>query len=448
MRIALAAAVMLLASGAASAQLPDQLTLDDAVSIARANNPAHRKAANDQDVAAAEVRQSYGAFLPTVGASMSFNGSSSQTSSGQGDFGEVVDGEVRTIESSSGSHGVSASMTLFDGGAMFRDLSAARAREDVAHATLRASLNRLDAEVRRAYFQAQRAEQTIALEDRLLASARDRLARTEELFRIAAASQVDVLGARVDVASQEQSLARARDEARKLRLALLQTMGLPPRDAGGFTLSAAEPRAFDPAVLDADALVALALDGNPAVVQSQAAAIAADRRASAARGVRWPSIDATFGYNRSVREPGMFDAFGQLEAQDRGFRFGLSASLPLFSNFRAAASIAQADAAREDASEDERAARLQTERDVRSAVIDLENAFGQLRLAEQKAELSAQRLELATEQYRLGALTFLNLQRVIDETANAERQALEARYGFMMARVTLEERLGAPLPQP
>ena len=82
---------------------------------------------------------------------------------------------------------------------------------------------------------------------------------------------------------------------------------------------------------------------------------------------------------------------------------------------------------------------------MRAAVIDLENAYRQLALAEQKAALSAQRLELATEQYRLGALDFLRLQRVIDETSNAERQALDARYGFVRARVALEEKLGAPL---
>lgn len=449
MRRIIVAVVMLLAPASAHAQaVPDQLTLEDAVRLARANNPEHRKALNDEAVAAAQVRQSYGAFLPTVGASLNFNGSSSRTSRGEGDFGEVVDGEIRTIESSSGSQGVSARMTLFDGGAMFRELSAAHAQEDAARASVSAALNRLDAEVRRAYYQAQRAQQTIELEDRLLASARDRLDRTEQLFRIAATSQVDVLGARVDVASQEQAHARARDEAKKLRLALLQAMGLPPRDAEAFSLASAPPEAFDPAALDPDALVALAVSANPTVLQRQAAVVVADRRASVARSVRWPSIDANFGYNRYVREPGLFDAFGQLGAQDRGFSFGLSANLPIFSNFRTAASVAQAEAADEDAREDERAARLQTERDVRSAIIDLENAFGQLRLAEQKAALSAQRLELAMEQYRLGALTFLNLQRVIDETATAERQALDARFQFSLARVTLEERLGAPLPQP
>lgn len=438
---------LLLPLRVAAQNVPAELTLEDAVRLAREHSPAYRKALNDARVAAAQVRQSWGAFLPTLGASLGYNGFSTRTSTGEGNFGEVIEDEERTVESSSGSHGVSARMTLFDGGAMFREVGAARAQEDAAEATIAAALAQLDAAVRHSWYDAQRAERLIELEARLLASARDRLARSEQLFRIAAATRVDVLGAQVDVASQEQALASARDNARKQRLALLEAVGMPPRDADGFALPG-EPAAFDPATLDVDALVAQALQASPLVLQRRAAAVAADRRAGVARARRWPSIDANVSYSRSLREPGAFDAFGQLDAQQRGFSFGLSADLPLFSNFRTSAAIAQADANAEDAREDERAMALQTEREVRAAVIDLENAHRQLELAVQKAALSAERLELATEQYRLGALTFLNLQRVIDETSAAERQALDARYGFVRARVALEEKLGAPLPQP
>lgn len=434
------------AGGAAQAP-PATLTLDDALRLAREHSPQYRQALNDAHVASAQVRQSYGAFLPSLNASLGYSGLSSRTSTGEGNFGEVIEDEERVVESSSGSHGVSARMTLFDGGAMFRRVGAARAQEDAAEAAIAAALNLLDATVERAWHDAQRAERLIELEERLLASARERLERSEQLFRIAAATRVDVLGAQVDVASQEQTLATARDEARKTRLALLETIGLPPQDADAFAIPADVPVAFDPESLDVDALVAQALQSSPAVLHRGALAEAADRQASAARAARWPSIDASLRYNRSLREAGAFDAFGQLGAQQRGFSFDLSASLPIFSNFRTAATIAQAEAGAEDAREQARAMRLQTEREVRAAVIDLENAHRQLALAEQKAALSAQRLELATEQYRLGALDFLSLQRVIDDTSNAERQALDARYGFVRARVALEEKLGAPLPQ-
>lgn len=427
--------------------VPSQLTVDDALRLARANSPAYRQAVNDTDVARAQVRQSYGAFLPSLSASLRFDGSAGRTSTGQGDFGEVIDGEARTIESSTGSHGVSARMTLFDGGAMFQQLAAARAGEDAAHASVAAALIRLDVAVRRSYYHAHQAEHLIALEERLLASARDRLTRTEYLFRVASATRVDVLGAQVDVASQEQALARARDTARKLRLALVETIGLPPRDADAFRLAEPAPQAFDPASLDPEALVARALRTSPLALQQGAIARAAAQRAGAARAQRWPSISADASYRRSLRESGVFDAFGRFGAQQRGFYFGLSAELPLFSNFRTATSIAQAEATSSDAHEEARSVRLQLEREVRAAVIDLENAYRQLELAEQKAMLSSQRLELATEQYRLGALSFLNLQRVIDETSAAERQALEARYTFTTARIALEEKLGAPLPE-
>src|SRR5690606_2223867 len=132
-------------------------------------------------------------------------------------------------------------------------------QEDAVEATIAASLNQLDATVQRAWHDAQRAERLIELEERLLASAQERLERSEQLFRIAAATQVDVLGAQVDVATQEQTLATARDAARKGRLVLLETIGLPPHDANGFTIPTAEPAAFDPASLDIDALVAQAL---------------------------------------------------------------------------------------------------------------------------------------------------------------------------------------------
>lgn len=448
-RVCLLAGVLVCGTPFASAAQapPATLTLEDALRLAREHSPQYRQVMNDVRVASAEVRQSYGAFLPSLSASLGYNGMSTRTSTGQGNFGEVIEDEERTVETSSGSHGIGARMTLFDGGAMFRRVSAARAQEDAAEATIAASLTQLDATVQRAWHDAQRAERLIELEERLLASARERLERSQELFRIAAATQVDVLGAQVDVASQEQTLAAARDAARKDRLVLLETIGLPPQNADAFVIPADAPTAFDPASLDVNALVAQALQASPTVLQRHAMADAASREAEVARAGRWPSIDANVNYNRSLREPGAFDAFGQLGAQQRGFSFGLSANLPIFSNFRTAAAIARAEASAEDAREQARAMRLQTEGEVRAAVIDLENAHRQLTLAEQKAALSAQRLELATEQYRLGALDFLSLQRVIDDTSSAERQALDARYGFVRARVALEERLGASLPR-
>ncbi|MBI4544937.1 MAG: TolC family protein, partial [Gemmatimonadetes bacterium] len=298
------------------------------------------------------------------------------------------------------------------------------------------------ADVSRRFYAALHARGLIELEERLLVSARDRLAATERLVRVVAATAVDVLGARVDVARQEQALARARGEARKAELELREALGIAGDVA--FELAGDFPGVFDPSTLAADALVAAALAGHPRIAEADAAAAAAQRRARAARGTRWPQIGLNAGLSRGM-SLSSYDALTELNPKNRTFFFGLSASLPLFEQFRPSAQIARAEAAVSDSREDARAARLALEREVRSALIDLENAHRSLELADQSAALSGERVALAQEQYRQGAIPFTSLQSVIEQAAAAEREAAAARLTFATALVTLEEKVGKEL---
>jgi outer membrane protein len=202
------------------------------------------------------------------------------------------------------------------------------------------------------------------------------------------------------------------------------------------------PQVFDPADLDVTALVAGALAGSPLVRQREAALSAAQYSASAARGRRLPSLSASAGYNRGMSASG-YGAIGEFNpGQNYGFSFGLGVSLPLFSRFQTSEVIAQASANATDAEYDLQATRLTVERDVRTAIIDLDNAYRSLQLSEVQVELNRERQEATQERYRLGGSDFTTLQNVIDRTAQAERQALEALFGFINARISLEEKLG------
>jgi outer membrane protein len=298
------------------------------------------------------------------------------------------------------------------------------------------------AAVESAWYQALRAQQNIALEEQLLVSARDRLERSEALLRLAANDQVDVLGARADVATQQRNLERAKGEAQKSRLLLLQAIGLEP--GGEFELAGELPAVFDPAGLAPDSLVALALLGNPLVAQRALQARAARQRTAAARGARLPQISLSGSYGRSMSGED-YSAFGKLDPPNSSASFGINVSLPLFSRFSTSVQVAAAEAAADDAEEELRAERLGLATGVRSAHIDLVNAHRSLELAEQSAALSRERLELAQEKFRLGAISFTELQNVIDRTAQAARGALDARFAFVAARIGLEEQLGAPL---
>jgi outer membrane protein TolC len=301
-RLILAGVVLLAVAGDAhSQQAAGVLTLDDALRLARDHNPAFQRVRNDLDVAGSAVRAAWAnAFLPSLNSSMSFSGSRSTTVTGVDPFGRLERlPEPVTTRGSTANQSVGTQLTVFDGLGSFRNLSAQRALYDATDAQIAQQELQLVAQVSRDWVQALRAERTIRLEEALLESAKERLARTEELLRVAARNRVDVLGARGDVAQAEQNVQRARGDADKARLSLAASIGLEPTSP--ITLDTVMPTVFDPAEIDPDALVARALASSPVLRQRDAALAAARHRASAARG-RLPSITASAGYNRSVNE--------------------------------------------------------------------------------------------------------------------------------------------------
>ncbi len=421
--------------------VPQKLTLEEAFRIAKANNPAYLQVVNDVDVAAARERQGWGGFLPNVSTSLDFRGSHSRALSGTGDFGEVrLNPDYVESTSSSATQGISLSMTLFDGGSTLHTLRAARANTAAADARLRAAELLLRLDVGLAYYGLLQSEQALRVEEQLLESAREQLEMMRQRFEIGSARREEVLGAEASVAGQGRAVLHARGEVEKARFRLLQQLGV--------DLSAevdavdALPPIFDPTGLSAEALIADALAVNPRLAGREASLRAAELEARAARGRRWPTITASASYGRSIGRPD-YGAFFELDPPNSNYGFGISASFPIFDRFQTSYALAQATAAVADAEAAVRAERLAVETEVRSALVDLKNAYRGVELAERALELSNERLELTQERYRTGtSVGFIELQNAIDQAARDERQAIQARFNFVTALITLESKVG------
>ncbi len=437
------AALTATASPGTAQEVPAVLTLADALRLARQNSPVWLRSVNDRDVSAVAVRQAWAGFLPNVSSQLGFSGNSSTTTRGTGDFGQTVETDPITVRNSSASQGLSLSMTLFDGGAMFRRYASAKAQESATEAAISLAGATLEAQVSRDFYEARRTDMLVEVEQRNVDAARRRYEDNQERFRIAAIDQVALLDAQRAVISAEQNLRLAEANTRKARLALATSIGI---DAGiVFDVADELPEVFDPSAIDAGALVARAVAVSPSVRQRTAAFDAARQNAASARGGRWPTISSSFGYGRNTSERG-FGAFGELNPDgSRGYNFSINVSFPLFNRFQTASQVAQSSAAMEDARQELRQARLETERMIRSGLIDLQRAWENYLAQQQIAALSQQQVELAEEQFRLGALDFLRFQNLVDANAQAQRQAVEATFQFIAARVALEERLGARL---
>ena len=270
--------------------------------------------------------------------------------------------------------------------------------------------------------------------------ARRQLDATDRLFRVAARTEVDVLGAQVQVAQQEQSLEQARGDARRADLLLAEAIGL--EDHAELELVGTLPAAFDPTAFDADSLVQVGFQQSPVLARARADAAEAGFSAGAAKGRYWPTITANASFSRSQNSRN-FDSFFDINPQDnRGLGIGLNVQIPIFNRFASRDAVAQAVARSRVADENLREVELQLERSIRSAFIDLGTAYRRLQLAQRAVDLSRRRLTMAQEQYQLGTIGFTDFQQIVTQTSQDARQLINAELEFSRALVTLDESVG------
>jgi outer membrane protein len=439
--------VLALGVGTASVRAQDlpTLTLEEALDIARDRNPSYLTAIAQADASGASVRQQYGAFFPSLSLSMGWNGSSRTSLSAEDEFGQTVTlPDPVSVRGSSASQGFSASWTLFDGLRNVNSLGAAKFNLAAAHAGADYQGINVDAEVSQRFYQAVREQRLVEVEEQLLTSAQERLSANERLFRVASVSQVDVLGARVDLASAQQQLDVQLASARKARLQVLQSLGI-LGEIDDFTLEGGFPPVFDPETLTIDDLVQRAFEANPVVAQREFQYESARKSSAAARGAWLPSLSFNGGWSRGQQNQGFGAVFDFDPGQNRGYSFGISVNWQAFDGFQRSQAIASANSQARQAQETLRLESLQLEQAVRAAFIDLQTAHSGLDLQRRATELSRQRIEFAQEQYREGAIDFTSLQQIIDNGAQQERSLVNAEFNFANQLVLLEQQVGEPV---
>ncbi len=469
--------------------VPQSLSLEDALELARQYSPVYRQASNDRGPAAWGLRSALAStFLPNLNATagLAYTGSGSQTFLAE----EFVQ--------PSSTVGSSYSLGLFWqlSGETLSQPGLARAQLAATDASIAGALMELRAAVVAQYLNTLQAVARVEL-------AELQLRRAEELLRLARARQevgqttmLDVRQAEVARGSAEVVLLQARQGVTLEKLRLFQQMGVrAPEDPAVVTLSDTFP-VIEPAWTLGE-LMALAEEHNPGLRALRAQESAARWSERAAQSSWLPSLsfsagwagftqqftDATFLVNRARQElesqrqqcefindnwlnPGrprppcdvIFAFTPEQEAEIRArnevfpFRFTrqpfsarLSVQLPLFTQFRRPLSIARASAAVEDARENLRARELAVRTEVSQGYYAVFTAYQTIQIREANRAAAQEGLRLATERYRVGSGTFFELLDAQVTAGQAEADYVTAVYDYHRALASLETAVGRPL---
>ncbi|MDH5760105.1 MAG: TolC family protein [Gemmatimonadota bacterium] len=425
------------------------LSLAEALALAEASSPTYRQADNDVSLNGVEMRATWlESLLPNADLTLFSTGfTGNRTLRATDDFGNPVERpESDWVYFSSTQQGLNLSWTL-RGTSLFTTFRGQKltnlgrvVARDRTLATVRIA-------VRRRYMAALREQALMRAEQGFVEARRLDLEVAQRLFSLAMKTRVDVLNAELDVQQQELALRQQESAFERAKLALRTELG--DESLVSFDLQEVPLSVFDPGVLDGDRLVRTALEENPGLEESRIRVDAAQVGVSEARASWWPVLQMGMNVSRTAQTRGRDALFDVSFDEGLESRFIIQLAFPLFNDFfRNRQEDRRASVALDNRMEEDRAMRLRTRETVRSALLELSNQYRTLQLAERSAEIAAEALRLAREEYRIGTRTFAELRLSFDQDAATRRQVIQAQYDFVDAFLSLEEAVGVAVAVP
>lgn len=489
MRFALPLAALALVAQTIQAQAPAQapasLTLDEAVSLARRNNPLFQQTINARRSADARVRTAYASLLPSVDANLSGR---YQKTGQQFISGFALENASDVMQSS---YGLGLSYTLNSD--VLTGPRLAGANRSAAEADVTGAAEVLRSGVTQQYLIVLQAKARAALSDTLQQTTKGQLELAKARHAVGAGTILDVRRAEVADGQAQVATLQAYNTAEVEMLRLFQQLGV--SQPASVTLTTRFE--ITPVNFNLDSLMQLARAKNPVLEAARSRERAAGVGVRAVQGRYMPSLTLQTGWggnsNKLADESvAIAQAQGRIDGRREGCfsedsirasagmarlscsglptfttadrdaaiaannrfpfqftpaprSFSAFVSLPIFDNLQREQRLQEAQVARDNAKFDVRARELQMVADVTQAYRNLQTAIQTNALQEINAARAREELAFAEERYRVGAATFLDVTTSRGTFEQAQIDRVNAIYDYHRAFAALESAVGRPL---
>ncbi len=243
-------------------------------------------------------------------------------------------------------------------------------------------------------------------------------------------ARIDVTRTLVELQGQQQRLTALESDLRKQKLALARLIGLPL----DHELILSDPLTFNPPpVPDAAGAVQQAFQKRWDLKAAESQVRAAELVVSAAHAERLPSASLSADYgvlgSSPVSNHGVYSVVGAV-------------NMPIYQGGRVKADIEQAEATLHQRQAELADQRGRIEQEVRTALIELETAIGEVRLAESNRGLANETLRQARDRFNAGVTTTVEVVQAQEQVASAESDYFNALFAFDLARISLARAMG------
>ena len=476
---------------AAQDLVPVSLTLEEAIDIARRNNPGLQAVRNDQDLANWNVRSAYGALFPSasVGGGVTWQGAGEQT------FGSLTAEQLGFANQPSflfSNYSLGLEYQL--NGSTLMAPGQAKADRLATLAELADAEANLVFQVTQGYIDVLRQTEQLRVSEQQRERATFNLRLAAARLAVGSATGVDVAQAEVAVGRAEVTVLQTANALETARIRLLQQMGV----ALDSPFVPTTPFGLSEPLWDREELYQMGLENNPNLRSLRASRSSSSYGVKMAKSSYFPSMNLsarTSGFTRQASssalevQQGEFQAQSsiqnclffndlfsrladplpsqdcsqfqftdgdarQIERQNRGFPFGftgqppiasISISLPIFQGLSRQRQVTEAQVLLEDLDLGLREEELALRADIATTLATVRTAYRAALIEEQNQTVADEQLRLARERFTVGLADFLELLEAETLKVEADREQIAAIFAYHDFLANLEAVVGNSL---
>lgn len=406
-------------------------TLQECLDYAYQNNIQVRQSRNNQLSGIEDTKQAKAALFPSLVASTTQS------------YTNYPSSEVTDNNSYTGTYGITAGMTIFEGGKLRTEVKRQKVQNQMDALSVEESVNDIRIAIVQAYMQCLYAADAVRINRSTAEASKAQRDRAEEMLRTGSISRVDFAQLQSQYSSDEYQIVVAGSTLDNYKLQLKQLLELDIMEE----MNPAVPGVKEENVLKAlppkNEVYEAALKVMPQIRRGELGIEAAKLEEKSARAGFFPSISLSASVGTGHMSNNDFESGSQIWNRFNE-NVGLTLNIPIFSNRKNRTAVNKAKIALNDSYLEWTSLQKELLRNVESAYLDAVSAQAQYLSAREKEKYARESYELTSEQFRVGVKNTVELITAQNEYSAAQQQVLQAKYLTLLSIELLNIYQGLP----
>ena len=406
-------------------------TLQECLDYAYQNNIQVRQSRNNQLSGIEDTKQAKAALFPSLVASTTQS------------YTNYPSSEVTDNNSYTGTYGITAGMTIFEGGKLRTEVKRQKVQNQMDALSVEESVNDIRIAIVQAYMQCLYAADAVRINRSTAEASKAQRDRAEEMLRTGSISRVDFAQLQSQYSSDEYQIVVAGSTLDNYKLQLKQLLELDIMEE----MNPAVPGVKEENVLKAlppkNEVYETALKVMPQIRRGELGIEAAKLEEKSARAGFFPSISLSACVGTGHMSNNDFESGSQIWNRFNE-NVGLTLNIPIFSNRKNRTAVNKAKIALNDSYLEWTSLQKELLRNVESAYLDAVSAQAQYLSAREKEKYARESYELTSEQFRVGVKNTVELITAQNEYSAAQQQVLQAKYLTLLSIELLNIYQGLP----